>query len=107
MFAELASKFDSIVITESFHPRAMDPSNIKRILLEFGREAVILSPLEKAVDYALSDMDNKKAGIIASGSLFIASAVRDYLTTLGYKIRNFEIFPEIQGLNKIIKDRYT
>ncbi len=98
MLTELSPKFEKIIITESFHPRAMNALSIKKELLKIGRDSIVMCPVEKAIDHALANLINQKSGILATGSVFVASTARNYFSSLGYKIRPFEVLADVQDV---------
>ncbi|MBI2933995.1 MAG: bifunctional folylpolyglutamate synthase/dihydrofolate synthase [Chloroflexi bacterium] len=78
MVEELAGVADTVVVTRSRHPRAMDP---KKLEAEFGTyriQARVESTVADAVKYALSIADMRDL-VIAAGSLFVVAEVIAYL----------------------------
>jgi len=77
MFAELLPEMVQVIATQSVHPRAMDADEIVKIAEKFGIPAKAIKNVTDAVNTALDTAGNT-CGILATGSLFIAAAVRDY-----------------------------
>lgn len=76
MFAELMPRVEYLVATQSVHPRAMVADQLVALAQQFGCPAEAALPLENGLAVAL-----KRAGehavVLATGSLFIAAAVRE------------------------------
>ncbi len=79
MFTELMPRVNHVVATQSVHPRAMEPGKLVALAQQYGRTAEAVVPLEAAVEAALRQAESTQPGsvVIATGSLFIAAAVRD------------------------------
>jgi dihydrofolate synthase/folylpolyglutamate synthase len=77
MFAELLPGMVQVIATQSVHPRALDADEIVRIAEKFEIPARAIKNVTDAVDIAFESA-GKTCGILATGSLFIAAAVRDY-----------------------------
>jgi dihydrofolate synthase/folylpolyglutamate synthase len=77
MFAELLPGIVQVIATQSIHPRAMDADEIVKIADKYGVPAKVIKNVTDAVDTALT-IAGKTSGVLATGSLFIAAAVRDY-----------------------------
>ncbi len=78
MVEELAGMADTVIVTKSRHPRAMDP---KKLEAEFGTyriQARVENTVADAVKYALSIADLRDL-VIATGSLFVVGEVIAYL----------------------------
>ena len=65
-----------VVATQSIHPRAMDAARLVALAEQHGRPAEAVIPVEKAITAALQ-LAGKDAAVVATGSLFIAAAVRE------------------------------
>lgn len=64
-----------IIISQSDHPRALDPDKIKVIGMSFAHNIEVISSMEKALEKAIA-LYEKDSIIIATGSIFIAAALR-------------------------------
>jgi dihydrofolate synthase / folylpolyglutamate synthase len=72
---ELLPRVREVVATQSIHPRAALADNLVALSEQSGRPAVAVMPLEAAVEVALARA-GQDAAVLATGSLFIAAAVR-------------------------------
>jgi dihydrofolate synthase / folylpolyglutamate synthase len=93
MFAHLLPRVRSVIATQSFHPRAIAPERIVEIAHQFGCPAQAINPVEAALAAAIESA-GKEAAILATGSLFIASAVREIYHTQYQSLRVFPIISE-------------
>lgn len=75
MFAELLPRTDHLIVTQSVHPRALEPEKLLELAAPYGITAEAVIPLEKAVERAL-DVSRGKQVILVTGSLFIVAGVR-------------------------------
>jgi len=76
MFNELMPRVHRVIASESFHPRAMSAQKLVELSHQFGRPAQAVLPVEKALSMAL-DLAGTNTAVVATGSLFIAAAVRE------------------------------
>lgn len=84
ILAELTPRVSSVVATQSVHPRAMPAEKLASLARAIGEAAdpgrpiqtSAVLPLEKALASALLTA-GKEAAVVATGSLFIAAAVRE------------------------------
>jgi dihydrofolate synthase/folylpolyglutamate synthase len=65
-----------IILTKSTHPRAAEPEIIQQSLHTFSCDTIIIEDIQKALEYALG-RNQKEDIILASGSVFIAAAIRE------------------------------
>jgi dihydrofolate synthase / folylpolyglutamate synthase len=82
MFLELLPQVDRIIATRSFHPRAMESEELARIAVPFGKPVQAVNTVEQAVESAAKSVveysiQGGRVMILATGSLFIAAAVRE------------------------------
>lgn len=82
MFSELLPRVRQVIATESFHPRAMAAEILVELAHQHGKQAQAVLPVEAALQEALI-LAGKDAAVVATGSLFVAAAVRD----TWYKLR--------------------
>jgi dihydrofolate synthase / folylpolyglutamate synthase len=75
MLAELLPRVDVFYATRSEHPRALDPKLIAVQARKKTRSVVICHSVEEALTKALQEPDQSTV-ILATGSIFIAAAVR-------------------------------
>lgn len=76
MFAELLPRTRHLIVTQSRHPRAMDPHKLVELACTFGHQAQVCETIEDAMSKALELAGHDKAVVVA-GSLFIAAAARE------------------------------
>jgi dihydrofolate synthase / folylpolyglutamate synthase len=83
MFAELKPRVSLLVATQSTHPRAMPVGKLVEIARRFDLQARAVLPVDAALLAALeiagdeTGSGQEPAVILASGSLFIAAAIRE------------------------------
>jgi len=66
---------DLLILTNSNHPRAISCKELANIANGIGIENIAFSTVEAALDYAVNQI-NQNSAILASGSIFIAGAVK-------------------------------
>jgi dihydrofolate synthase/folylpolyglutamate synthase len=76
MFAELLPRVGQVIATRSIHPRAIEPHKLVELAHHFGRPAMGIDKIEDAVDAAIQAAAGE-ALVLATGSIFVAAAVRD------------------------------
>jgi dihydrofolate synthase / folylpolyglutamate synthase len=76
ILAELLPRVTRVIATQSIHPRAADPKVLADLALQSGCPAVVITPVEQALTSALAQAGDW-AVVLATGSLFIAAAVRE------------------------------
>ena len=77
MFNALLPGVRLVIATQSTHPRALEAETIVAIAYDFHIPAIIVKEVTKALDKAI-ELAGSRDVIVATGSLFIAAAVRDY-----------------------------
>ena len=80
MFKALLTGARLVIATQSTHPRALEAEKIVSIAEEFGTPAIIVREVIQAFEKA-RELAGADDVIIATGSLFIAAAVREYWNT--------------------------
>ncbi len=86
MLAELLPVATEAIFTRSFHPRAADPQHLAAIATENGASTRIVAEVADALDAALRGASAESL-ILATGSIFIATAVREaWLTRQGLRL---------------------
>jgi len=75
MLDEILPRVEKLYATKSEHPRALDPKIIATQARKKTRSVVIFQRVEDALAEALKGMDDSTV-ILATGSIFIAAAVR-------------------------------
>jgi dihydrofolate synthase / folylpolyglutamate synthase len=75
MLEELMPITSHIIATRSVHPRAADPDMLVQMAEKYNKPALSVPRVEDALKAALSEAGKEKA-ILATGSIFLAAAVR-------------------------------
>lgn len=76
MLGELLPRVKRVITTQSVHPRAMDAQTLVEWIHRYGVRAEAIVPVEKALASAMEIAQKSEAVILATGSLFVAAAVR-------------------------------
>lgn len=76
MFSALLPRVRRVVATQSIHPRALEPGKLVELAHQFGVPAQAVVPVDDALAKAL-ELADQEAAIVATGSLFLAAAVRE------------------------------
>jgi len=75
MFQQILPRLESVIATQSLHPRAADPQELAQHITLYDVPVQAINPAEAALAKALELAGNEK-GIIVTGSIFIAAAIR-------------------------------
>jgi dihydrofolate synthase/folylpolyglutamate synthase len=75
MFEELLPRVRQVIVTRSFHPRAMGTQELADLASELGCPAMVVKEVEDALEEALHQAGDR-AMVLATGSIFIAAGVR-------------------------------
>jgi dihydrofolate synthase / folylpolyglutamate synthase len=67
---------ETLVITKSDHPRAMNTNHIKEIAEKLEMDSIVKEDIKNAIGEALVQIDDSTV-ILATGSIFIAGAVKE------------------------------
>ncbi len=89
IFTELMPRVQTLICTESFHPRAMDSQKLVELAHTYGRPAQAVVPVEEALQRAV-ELASQGAAIVAAGSVFIAGGIRDSWRKMGHPVRMFQ-----------------
>jgi len=76
MFAELIPRVQRVIATQSEHPRAINPDKLVELAHQFGCSAQAITPVEKALSWAM-ELAGAEAAVVVAGSLFVAAAARE------------------------------
>jgi len=76
MFREILPRVERVITTQSQHPRAADSQELADRIQHHGLPVEAVSPAESALAKAL-ELAGKDKGIIVTGSIFMAAAIRD------------------------------
>jgi len=75
MFREILPRVESVITTQSVHPRAANPQELARHIAHYNVPVQAINPAEAALSKAL-ELAGSEKGIIVAGSIFIAAAIR-------------------------------
>ncbi len=75
MFREILPRVESVITTQSVHPRAANPQELARRIAPYNVPVQAINPAEAALSKAL-ELAGSEKGIIVAGSIFIAAAIR-------------------------------
>lgn len=75
MLNVILPRSELVIATQSLHPRAATPTELKKFLSEYDIEAITEPTIEEAMAKAISLAGGSK-GILVTGSLFIAAGAR-------------------------------
>ncbi len=78
MFKVLAPIAERIIVTQSFHPRSFDPTQLAEIAREYFAVVDMIPKLESALDLALKQIARGDV-LLITGSIFVAAGARQYL----------------------------
>jgi dihydrofolate synthase / folylpolyglutamate synthase len=76
MFAELLPRVESVITTQSIHPRAIDPHQLVELTQPYGISARAIPRIEDALLTALQDAKPGRL-VLVTGSLFIVAGARN------------------------------
>ena len=75
MLSAILPRCELVITTQSRHPRAATPEELKAKVDDYSVPVIAVNPVEKALAQALSHAGETK-GILVTGSIFIAAAAR-------------------------------
>lgn len=75
MLTAILPRVELVIASQSIHPRAKDANELKDIVAPYGVPVIAAAPAEAALAKAL-ELAGKDKGIIVTGSMFIAAAIR-------------------------------
>ncbi len=93
IFSELMPRVQTLICTESFHPRAMEAQKLVELAHTYGCPAQAVVPVEKALERAV-ELAGREAAIVAAGSVFIAGGIRDSWRKMGHPVQMFQSVDE-------------
>jgi dihydrofolate synthase / folylpolyglutamate synthase len=76
MFTELMPRINRVIVTRSYHPRAMEPEKLMELVQRFGKPVKVVEAVEDALDAAI-EMAGKEALVLVTGSIFVAAGARE------------------------------
>jgi len=75
MLSAILPRCDMVITTQSLHPRAATPEELKEKVEKYSGPVIAVNPVEEALSQALYHAGESK-GILVTGSIFIAAAAR-------------------------------
>ncbi|MGB8253048.1 MAG: folylpolyglutamate synthase/dihydrofolate synthase family protein [Anaerolineaceae bacterium] len=75
ILTEILPRVERVYATKSEHPRAIDPDILVKLVHQMGKPAIAFNKVEDALE-AILKKTTKDTAIVATGSIFIAAAVR-------------------------------
>ena len=75
MFAEIAPKVKRLLVTESAHPRALEPEAIQALARQAGIPNEAAVPVEAALARALEMSEKDGSIVLSAGSMFVTAEV--------------------------------
>jgi dihydrofolate synthase/folylpolyglutamate synthase len=90
MYAELLPRVESVIATQSIHPRAMDPTRLVELAQPFGKPARAIPRIEEALQDALQIGQNGYL-VLVTGSLFVVAGVHHAWQELRARLESMTI----------------
>ena len=78
MFAELMPRVQQVIVTRSYHPRAMEPEELKKLVQRFGKPVKIVPTVEDALNDAIQ-IAGKDSMVLVTGSIFVCCRCASHL----------------------------
>jgi dihydrofolate synthase/folylpolyglutamate synthase len=75
MFSEIQPKVTQMLVTKSFHPRALEPEKIENLAVQAGIPRVIMPSVEAAFVRALEMSEKDGSIVLSAGSMFVTAEV--------------------------------
>ena len=75
MLSAILPRCEMVITTQSLHPRAATPEELKTKVERYSVPVIAVNPAEEALSQALYHAGESK-GILVTGSIFIAAAAR-------------------------------
>lgn len=76
MLSELLPRVKVMIATKSYHPRSVEPEQLKEIASKFGKKCIITQDIESALS-AAEEIAGNEWVIIGAGSIFVAAGLRE------------------------------
>ena len=76
MLLELAPCVSKVIATKSFHPRAIEPTEIGKIVSQYERPVDVIDDVADALKDAMSNCQNKEL-VLVTGSIFVVASARE------------------------------
>jgi len=75
MFTEIQPKVRQMLVTKSFHPRALEPGKIQDLAVQAGIPSVIMPSVKQAFARALEMSEKDGSIVLSAGSMFVTAEV--------------------------------
>ncbi len=75
MFSEIQPKVRQMLVTKSFHPRALEPEKIENLAVQAGIPSAIVASVEDAFARALEMSEKDGSIVLSAGSMFVTAEV--------------------------------
>ena len=75
MFAEIKPRVKQMLISKSFHPRALDPATIQDLAQQAGIPNEVVPSVEEAFTRALEMSEKDGSIVLSAGSMFVTAEV--------------------------------
>jgi len=75
MLEVILPRVELVIATQSLHPRAATPEELKEVIDQYSVPVIAVGPAEAALEEA-SSLTGTTKGILVTGSIFIAAAAR-------------------------------
>jgi dihydrofolate synthase/folylpolyglutamate synthase len=75
MLDELMPRVKQVIVTRSYHPRAMEPEELEKFVQRFGKPIKVVPAVEDALDEAVQ-MAGGDSMVLVTGSIFVAAGAR-------------------------------
>jgi dihydrofolate synthase/folylpolyglutamate synthase len=76
MFTQLMPRIQTLVATQSIHPRALAANKLVELAHQFGRPALATANITDALESAIK-LAGQDAAVVVAGSIFVAAAARE------------------------------
>lgn len=80
MYTHLLPIVNTLIVTRSTHPRAMETNILVELAGDWGKQIIKTESVEEGIQKAIAE-GQKHSIILVTGSIFIVAAARDILQT--------------------------
>jgi len=68
-------RVQQVIVTRSYHPRAMEPEELKKFVQRFRKPVKVVPAVEDALNDAIQ-MAGNDSMVLVTGSIFVAAGAR-------------------------------
>jgi dihydrofolate synthase/folylpolyglutamate synthase len=90
MFTQLMPRIQTLVATQSTHPRACAANKLVELAHQFGRPALVTEDITSALEQAIK-LAGHDAAIVVAGSIFVAAAAREEWPSIQNRITEIRL----------------